>query len=146
MKHIINQPIINQIFINMKRIILGIAVVMVAVLAAGCTHSSPKSIAKAYITALQKGDAEKAADCFYYEGTDEEQEQSRATMTALCQKGIQGMEKRQGIQSFSFGEVEMDGETAIVHGVVKYGDGTTDEDEKIATVKKDGKWYIDSKK
>lgn len=130
----------------MKRIILGIAVVMVAVLAAGCTHSSPKSIAKAYINALQKGDAEKAADCFYYEGTDEEQEQSRATMVSLCQKGIQGIEKHQGIKTYSIGDVEEEGDKAIVHGVVKYGDGTSDEDEKIATVKKDGKWYIDSKK
>ena len=129
----------------MKRIILGLTVIMVAVLAASCTHSSPKNVAKAYISAIQKGDAEKAADCFYYEGTDEEKEQSRATMIALCQKGMQSIEKHEGIQSFKIESVDEDGDKAIVHGTVTYKDGTSEPDE-ISTVKKDGKWYIDTNK
>ena len=129
----------------MKRIILGLTVIMVAVLAVSCTHSSPKNVAKAYIKAIQKGDAEKAADCFYYEGTDEEKEQSRAAMVAMCQKGMKSADIHQGIKSFDIESVDENGDKAIVHATVTYKDGTSEPDN-IATVKKDGKWYIDTDK
>lgn len=54
----------------MKKIILGIVVVVLAVLAVACTcQNSPKGVVKKYVTALQKSDKEAAADCFYYSGT-----------------------------------------------------------------------------
>ena len=91
----------------MKRIILGIVVIVLAVMAVACSSkNSPKGVANKYVTAIQKGDKEAAADCFYYDGTEEEIAQNRAAMTSLIEKGIQNMEKKGGIKSFNITNVE----------------------------------------
>lgn len=128
----------------MKKIMLGVVVVALAVLAVACSsNSSPKAIATKYVTAIQKGDKEAAADCFYYDGTDEDIAKKRETMVSLIDKGIKNMENKGGIKSFSVTNVEENGDKAVVHGKVTYGNGETDEDEEIATKKVDGKWYVD---
>ena len=120
---------------------------MVAVLAISCgSNSSPKAIATKYVTAIQNGDKEKAADCFYYEGTDEEVAEHRATMVSLIEKGIKSVNEDGGIKSFSVTNIEENGDKAIVYGTVTYGNGEVDNDEEIPTVKVDGKWYIDTNK
>ena len=128
----------------MKKVILGIIVIVVAVLAISCgSNSSPKSIVKKYVTAIQKGDAESAADCFYYEGTDDEIAEQRETMVSLIEKSIKSLNKDGGIKSYQIKDVEQNGDKAIVYGKAVYGNGKVGEDEEIATVKVNGKWYID---
>lgn len=131
----------------MKKIILGIVVVVLAVLAVACTcQNSPKGVVKTYVTALQKSDKEAAADCFYYSGTEEEIAKQRSSMVSLIEKGIKKMEEKGGIKSFDVTNVEENGDKAIVHGIITYGNGETIEDETIPTEKVDGKWYIDIEK
>lgn len=131
----------------MKRIILGIVVVVVAILAVACSSkNSPKGVATKYVTAIQKGDKEAAADCFYYSGTDEEIAKQRASLISLIEKGIKNMEKKDGIKSYDITKVDEDGDKAIVHGKLTYGNGEIEEDEEIATRKVDGKWYVDINK
>ncbi len=127
----------------MKRIILGITVILVAVLAVSCTHSSPKNVAKAYIKALKSQDAKKLADCYYYEGSDEQKDQQKQLVIALADKVFKGIEAKQGIDSFKIDSVEEKGDDkAIVHATITYGNGETETDN-IETIKKNGKWYVD---
>lgn len=131
----------------MKKVILGIIVIAVAVLAVACgSKSTPKAIATKYVTAIQKGDKEAAADCFYYNGTDEENAKKRADRISLIEKSIKSLEDKGGIKSFSVTNVEENGDKAVVHGKVTYGNGEVDEDERIPTMKIDDKWYIDTNK
>ena len=120
---------------------------MVAVLAIGCTHSSPKSVAKAYLKAIQKKDAKKAADCFYYDKSQskEDLELAHKTMENIAEKAIKGIDEEGGIESFKITNVEENGDKAVVKGTVKYGNGN-EEEKNISTVKKDGKWYVDDSK
>lgn len=128
----------------MKRIILGLTVIVVAVLATSCSHSSPESVAKAYIKALINEDAEAAADCFYYEGTDEEKAEARENMKDMCKdKAFKRVQDKEGIQSYEINSVQAEGESkAYVHATVTYGNGDVDTDDVILTEKRDGKWYI----
>ena len=130
----------------MKKIIFAITVIMVAILTAGCTHITPKTVVKAYVKAIQKGNAEKAADCFYYEGTDEEKEHKRSTMVSLCQKGILSMQnEHDGIKSYEIVSVDKEDDKATVHVVMIYTDGAA-ESKEIHTIRKGFKWYLDSNK
>ncbi len=131
----------------MKKIILGIFAIAVMFLAVSCgSQSSPKAVATKYVKALQKGDTEAAADCFYYSGTDEEISEQRSSVIALVQKGLEGLKKKDGIKSFEVTSVDENEDKAVVHGIITYGDDSVSEDETIATVKMDGKWYIDTNK
>ena len=131
----------------MKKVILGLAVIMLAVVSVGCSKkSSPKDVVTTYLQAMKNKDYEKAADCFYYEGTKDEIKATKAQMIALLEKGGKSVAEKGGMKSFKINSVEEDGDTAIVKGEVTYGNGDVDEDEKIKTKKVDGKWYIDMDK
>jgi len=131
----------------MKKIILGFSVIVIALLMVACSGSnSPKAVATKYVTALQKGDKEAAADCFCYTGTDEEKAEQRSTMLSLIDKGLESIQEKGGIKSFSADKVEENGDKAVVFGTVTYGNGETDVNDEIPTVKVDGKWYIDTDK
>ena len=131
----------------MKKIILGTLVIAVMILAAACgSNNSPKAVATKYVTALQNGDKEAAADCFYYSGTDEEIAKQRASNISLVEKGIESLKEYDGIKSFKVTNVEENGDKAVVYGTVTYGNGKTDVNDEIPTVKVDGKWYIDTNK
>lgn len=127
----------------MKKVLLGFAVIMLAVVAVSCSNSnSPKGIAEKFVQAMKSKNYEKAADCYYYEGTKDEIKADRAQMVAFMEKAGQSMEKQGGIKSYKINSVEEDGDTAVVKGEITYGDGEVKEDE-ILTKKVDGKWYID---
>ena len=120
---------------------------MLAVITVGCSKtSSPKGIATSFIQAMKNKDYEKAADCFYYEGTKDEIKAQKAEMLALMEKAGISITAKEGIKSFKINSVEEDGDVAVVKGVVTYGNGDVDEDEEIRTKKIDGKWYVDMKK
>ena len=128
----------------MKKVLLGFAVILLAVVAVSCSSksNSPKDVAETFIQAMKSKNYEKAADCFYYEGTKDEIKADRAQVVAFMEKAGQSMEKQGGIKSYKINSVEEDGDTAVVKGEITYGDGEVKEDE-ILTKKVDGKWYID---
>lgn len=131
----------------MKKVILGFAVIMLAVVAVSCSKSgSPKDVVTTYLQAIKSKDYKKAADCFYYEGTKEEIKTQKAEMVDLIEKGGKSLEEKEGIKSFKIKSVEEDGDSAVVRGEITYGNGEVDEDEVIKTKKIDGKWYIDMDK
>lgn len=132
----------------MKKVILGFAVIMLAVVAVSCSSksNSPKDVAETFLQAMKNKDYEKAADCFYYEGTKDEIKAQKADMLALIEKAGISITAKEGIKSFKINSVEEDGDSAVVKGVVTYGNGDVDDDEEIKTKKVDGKWYVDMKK
>ena len=85
---------------------------------------------------------EKAADCFYYEGTKDEIKADRAQVVAFMEKAGQSMEKDGGIKSYKINSIDEDGDKAVVKGEITYGNGEVDDDE-IKTIKVDDKWYVD---
>ncbi|MBQ2563191.1 MAG: DUF4878 domain-containing protein [Muribaculaceae bacterium] len=130
----------------MKKVLLGFAVIMLAVITVSCSKSnSPKDVATSFIQAMKNKNYEKAADCFYYEGTKDEIKADKAQVLAFMEKAGQSIEKDGGIKSYKINSVEEDGDTAIVKGEITYGNGDVKEDE-IETKKVDGKWYIDLSK
>ena len=127
----------------MKKVLLGFAVIMLAVVAVSCSKSgSPKDIVNTYLQAMKNKNYEKAADCFYLEGTKDEIKADRAQLVALIEKGGQSLEEKGGIKSYKINSVEEDGDSAVVKGEITYGNGDVKEDE-IMTKKVNGKWYID---
>ena len=131
----------------MKKIIAVTLVIATILLAIACGgNNSPKAVATKYVTALQNGDKEAAADCFYYSGTDEQKAEQRAANISLVEKGIESLKEDDGIKSFKVTNVEENGDKAVVYGTVTYGNGKTDVNDEIPTMKVDGKWYIDSNK
>ena len=127
----------------MKNVLLGFTVIMLDVVAISCSNSnSPKGIAEKFVQAMKSKNYEKAADCYYYEGTKDEIKADRAQVVAFMEKAGQSMEKQGGIKSYKINSIEEDGDTAVVKGEITYGDGEVKEDE-ILTKKVDGKWYID---
>ena len=130
----------------MKKVLLGFAVIMLAVISVSCSKSSsPKDVVTTYLQAMKSKNYEKAAECFYYEGTKDEIKADKAQMLALIEKGGQSLEEKEGIKSFKIKSVEEDGDKAVVKGEITYGNGDVKEDE-IETKKVDGKWYIDMDK
>jgi hypothetical protein len=128
----------------MKKVLLGFAVIMLAVVAVSCSSksNSPKDVAETFIQAMKSKNYEKAADCFYYEGTKDEIKADRAQVVAFMEKAGQSMEKDGGIKSYKINSIEEDGDKAVVKGEITYGNGEVDDDE-IKTIKVDDKWYVD---
>lgn len=129
----------------MKKAILSLTVLMLAVFMVGCTHNSPKNIAKAYMKAIQEQKYEEAVDCMYISGSDEDVKETKEEMVSLLKKFGKSVEQHQGIKKFEVTGVEENGDSATVKGIVTYNDGKTKEDT-VKTVKVDGKWYIDADK
>ena len=127
----------------MKKVLLGFTVIILAVVSVSCSKSnSPKDVAEKFVQAMKSKNYEKAADCFYYEGTKDEAKAQRAQVVAFMEKAGQSMEKQDGIKSYKINSVEEDGDNAVVKGEITYGNGDVKEDE-ILTKKVDGNWYID---
>ena len=71
----------------MKKVLLGFAVIMLAVITVSCSKSnSPKDVATSFIQAMKNKNYEKAADCFYYEGTKDEIKADKAQVLAFMEK------------------------------------------------------------
>jgi hypothetical protein len=128
----------------MKKVLLGFAVILLAVVAVSCSSksNSPKDVAETFIQAMKSKNYEKAADCFYYEGTKDEIKADRAQVVAFMEKAGQSMEKDGGIKSYKINSIDEDGDKAVVKGEITYGNGEVDDDE-IKTIKVDDKWYVD---
>ena len=128
----------------MKKVLLGFAVIMLAVVVVSCSSksNSPKDVAETFIQAMKSKNYEKAADCFYYEGTKDEIKADRAQVVAFMEKAGQSMEKDGGIKSYKINSIDEDGDKAVVKGEITYGNGEVDDDE-IKTIKVDDKWYVD---
>ena len=130
----------------MKKVILGFAGIMLAVVAVSCSKSgSPKDVVTTYLQAMKSKDYEKAANYFYYEGTKDEIKADKAQLVALMEKAGQSLDENEGIKSFKINSIEEDGDSAVVKGEITYGNGDVKEDE-IMTKKVNGKWYIDMDK
>jgi len=132
----------------MKKIlgILSLALVMFGFAACNSATSSPEAVVKAYLTALQKNDVEKAMSYCHFK-TEMTPEQHDKIVAGYSDKLAMVTNNYQGVADFTIGEVEMaeDGEHAIVKYNIVYGNGQTkDTDEKV--IKVDKKWLIDTGK
>lgn len=128
----------------MKKVILGFAAILLAVVSIGCSkNSSPKDVVNTYYQAMNSKDYKKAADCFYFEGTQDEIKAKKGELIELMtEKGEKSMEEKGGMKSLKINSVEEEGDSAIVKGVITYGNGE-EKEEVINTKKIDGNWYID---
>ena len=130
----------------MKRIILGLTVIVMVVMAIGCTHSTPESVVETYFDAIQQKDYEKAADCFYYGDLGEEDANDARDMNIdLMKKVYKSFKEKGGVESYKILTVDEDGDNAVVKGVLVFVNGDTQE-ETVKAIKRDGKWYLEDGK
>ena len=117
-----------------------------ALVFAACASSTPEAATKKYLQCMQKGEYAAMLDQMYFKNgiTDE---QKAELLGMVEEKAKAEVEKKGGIASFEIGEIEMaeDGKTANVSYTLKYGDGSTKEDNEDL-IQVDGKWMINSGK
>lgn len=132
----------------MKKLILLAAVALLYVCFTACTNSnSPEGVTKAYLSALQKGNYEKALRLYFNKGEKFDPQQEQETLQMFEDKMKKSVEDKGGIASYEVqaAEISEDGNSAVVRYTIHYGDGTS-ADSKNKTIKVDGKWYLDPKK
>ena len=128
----------------MKKMILLAAVALISLCFAACTNSnSPEGVTKAYLSAVQKGNYEKALDLYYSKDqkTDEERQE---ILQMFGDKMKKTFDEVQGIASYEVGaaEISEDGNKAVVPYTLNFGDGSSKE-SVMKVIKVDGKWYLD---
>lgn len=121
----------------MKKLLLFISVIMVALLMAACSSSSPKDVTDNYYKALQKGDFEKALSYSTLEDNEEMQKEIEKL------KGIEMDIKDYEIVSETISE---DGQTAEVevryHFTSSFNSEPKESVNHVKLVKQDGKWKV----
>lgn len=130
----------------MKKILSFLSLVLVALTFVSCNSNSPEAVVQEYVADLQTGKYEEAIDLFYFKKnlTDADKQQYVSMMKDKWGKEI---EKKGGIVGVEITNVSVteDGNSANVKYTLKYGDGTSkNQDSKL--VKVDDKWKIDSGK
>ncbi len=130
----------------MKKILSFLSLVLVALTFVSCNSNSPEAVVQEYVADLQTGKYEEAIDLFYFKKnlTDADKQQYVSMMKDKWGKEI---EKKGGITGVEITNVSVaeDGNSANVKYILKYGDGTSkDQDSKLLKV--DDKWKIDSGK
>ena len=130
----------------MKKILSFLSLVLVALTFVSCNSNSPEAVVQEYVADLQTGKYEEAIDLFYFKRnlTDADKQQYVSMMKDKWGKEI---EKKGGITGVEITNVSVaeDGNSANVKYILKYGDGTSkDQDSKL--VKVDDKWKIDAGK
>ena len=130
----------------MKKILSVLSLALVALAFVSCNCNSPEAVVQEYVADLQAGKYEEAIDLFYFKRnlTDADKQQYVSMMKDKWAKEI---EKKGGIVGVEITDVSVteDGNTANVKYTLKYGDGTSkNQDSKL--VKVDDKWKIDSGK
>lgn len=130
----------------MKKILSVLSLALVALAFVSCNSNSPEAVVQEYVADLQAGKYEEAIDLFYFkkELTDSDKQQY---VSMMKEKWGKEMEKKGGITGVDITDVAVaeDGNTATVKYVLKYGDGSTkDQDSKLLKV--DGKWKMESGK
>ena len=130
----------------MKKLFRLMSVALVALGFTACASSTPEAATKKYLQCMQKGEYAAMLDQMYFKNgiTDE---QKAELLGMIEEKAKAEVEKKGGIASFEIGEIEMaeDGKTANVSYTLKYGDGSTKEDNEDL-IQVDGKWMINSGK
>lgn len=130
----------------MKKILSIMSFALVALAFVSCNNNSPEAVVQEYVADLQAGKYEEALDLFYFkkELTDKDKQQYVSLMTEKWGKEI---DKKGGISGVEITNVEVaeDGNTATVNYTMKYGDGST-KDENTKLLKVDGKWKMESGK
>ena len=130
----------------MKKLFRLMSVALVALVFTACASSTPEAATKKYLQCMQKGEYAAMLDQMYFKNgiTDE---QKAELLGMIEEKAKAEVEKKGGIASFEIGEIEMaeDGKTANVSYTLKYGDGSTKEDNEDL-IQVDGKWMINSGK
>ena len=130
----------------MKKILSVLSLALVALAFVSCNSNSPEAVVQEYVADLQAGKYEEAIDLFYFkkELTESDKQQY---VSMMKDKWGKEMEKKGGITGVDITDVAVaeDGNTATVKYVLKYGDGSTkDQDSKLFKV--DGKWKMESGK
>ena len=130
----------------MKKILSIMTLALVALAFVSCSNNSPEAVVQEYVADLQAGKYEEALDLFYFrkELTDKDKQQYISMMTEKWGKEI---DKKGGITGVDITDVAVaeDGNTATVNYTLKYGDGST-KDQNTSLVKVDDKWKIDAGK
>ncbi len=128
------------------KIVVALLLCMTVVFAcAACTNSSPKSVVKAYVSAMNKGNVDKILSCCYF-STETGKGAAKDTLNAIYGDG------KDADYSYKISNLEVSDETdesATVKGTLKttYKDSNGNEKSSEDTVtykcvKKDGKWYV----
>lgn len=130
----------------MKQILSFLSLVLVALTFVSCNSNSPEAVVQEYVADLQTGKYEEAIDLFYFKKnlTDADKQQYVSMMKDKWGKEI---EKKGGITGVEITNVSVaeDGNSANVKYILKYGDGTSkDQDSKLLKV--DDKWKMESGK
>ena len=130
----------------MKKILSFLSLVLVALTFVSCNSNSPEAVVQEYVADLQTGKYEEALDLFYFKKnlTDADKQQYVSMMKDKWGKEI---EKKGGITGVEITNVSVaeDGNSANVKYILKYGDGTSkDQDSKL--IKVDDKWKMESGK
>ena len=130
----------------MKKILSVLSLALVALAFVSCNSNSPEAVVQEYVADLQTGKYEEAIDLFYFKKnlTDADKQQYVSMMKDKWGKEI---EKKGGITGVEITNVSVaeDGNSANVKYILKYGDGTSkDQDSKLLKV--DDKWKMESGK
>ena len=130
----------------MKKILSFLSLALVALTFVSCNSNSPEAVVQEYVADLQTGKYEEAIDLFYFKKnlTDADKQQYVSMMKDKWGKEI---EKKGGITGVEITNVSVaeDGNSANVKYILKYGDGTSkDQDSKLLKV--DDKWKMESGK
>ena len=130
----------------MKKILSFLSLVLVALAFVSCNSNSPEAVVQEYVADLQTGKYEEAIDLFYFKKnlTDADKQQY---VSMMKDKWGKEMEKKGGITGVEITDVSVaeDGNSANVKYILKYGDGTSkDQDSKLLKV--DDKWKMESGK
>lgn len=130
----------------MKKILSFLSLALVALTFVSCNSNSPEAVVQEYVADLQTGKYEEAIDLFYFKKnlTDADKQQYVSMMKEKWGKEI---EKKGGITGVEITNVSVaeDGNSANVKYILKYGDGTSkDQDSKLLKV--DDKWKMESGK
>ena len=130
----------------MKKILSFLSLVLVALTFVSCNSNSPEAVVQEYVADLQTGKYEEAIDLFDLrkELTDKDKQQYISMRT---EKGGKEIGEKGGITGVDITDVAVaeDGNTATVNYTLKYGDGST-KDQNTSLVKVDDKWKIDAGK
>ena len=115
-----------------KAWLLGMLLLCLSII--GCSSSnSPSGVVKDFMKYTADGKANEAVALV--------SDQGQAIVTAFFPMMTAEIKKKGGIKSIDIIKEEISGDTAAVTHVVKYGDGSTDEDSS-KLIKQDGKWKM----
>ncbi|GHT22320.1 hypothetical protein AGMMS4957_12370 [Bacteroidia bacterium] len=133
----------------MNLVVAALAMIAVSSCAEGGSNS-PADIEKSIYSQFQKGNFEMGMELYFdniekddASNSDASSDERQQAVKEFAQKTKQTVEAKGGIKDFEVLEeaIAEDGETAMVHIKITYGDGS-EQPESRRYVKKDGQWKI----